>query len=137
MARRIVAVVLLTALSACAGGATEPAADSTATGTAPEPTTRQIPPGAADAVEDLSDFSCESGEDGRWSAAGIITNSTADTASYAVTVVVTGTETQDARAKQRTLAALRAGEPTAFAIGDVPVTASTDLSCSVRVVRLR
>lgn len=128
-------LIALWAVSAC-GGSGEPSASPT-TGSAAGPDgNRRSGLGGADAVDDLSDFRCAPDDAGRWRAAGVITNPTERTASYAVTVVVAGADAGDAQGKRRTLPALPR-EPTPFAIGNVPVGAGVDATCSVRVVRLR
>ncbi len=92
--------------------------------------------GGEDAIEDLSEFDCTAGDNGRWNASGIIINSADRAAGYAITVVVAGAEAPPDAAKQRTLARLPMGAPTQFVIKNVPVSAAVDPSCSVRVVRL-
>ncbi len=130
----LLTVVVL--VSACGIGADEPS-DSPLPSTAAAPgSAREAGLGGADAVSDLSDFQCARAQRGRWEASGVITNPTRRTASYAVTVVVSGAEVRDPQGKRRTLPALP-GEPTPFAIGNVPTSAAVDPTCSVRVVRLR
>lgn len=127
----------LALVSACGSGSGEPSASPTT------PSETAAPGGAgrdglrgADAVGDLSSFRCEPDDDGRWEASGFITNPTDRTASYAVTVVVSGADIRDAQGRQRILPALP-GAQTPFAIANVPMGDGVDPTCSVRVVRLR
>ena len=129
-------LAVLCVVSGCGIGSDEPSGGPTpSTADTPHPA-RQAALGVADAVTDLTEFRCAPGEGGRWEASGVITNPTQRTASYAVTVVVSGPEVRDPQGKRRTLPALP-GEPTPFAIGNVPTSAAVDPTCSVRVVRLR
>lgn len=128
-------LVALSAMSGCGSGS-EPTGNPTpSTAATPDPA-RDAGLAGADAVSDLSDFRCDRAEGGRWAASGVITNPTRRTASYAVTVVVSGPDESDPQGKRRTLPALP-GEPTPFAIGAIPTSAGADPICSVRVVRLR
>jgi hypothetical protein len=133
MAGRVAALVAVLGVAAGCGGSAGPAATSPAPSTTTDAKRR---PAVVDASDDLSEFSCATGEGGAWAASGVLTNGTDRVASYAVTVVVAGPEAASVRGKQRTVA-LRPGEPTPFTIRDIPVSSGIDPTCSVRVVRHR
>ena len=118
-------------VSAC-GGSAERAATVPTTPTVDS----ERRPRVVDAVEDLTEFTCQPGEGDGWVASGVLTNSTRRVASYAVTVVVAGSDSGRVPGKQRTLP-VPPGEPTPFEIRAIPVAAGLDAACSVRVVRHR
>ncbi|CAN5523737.1 hypothetical protein BH18ACT8_BH18ACT8_12190 [soil metagenome] len=137
--RRAAALLVILCLATGCGSVGNPFSADEPTSTGREKPTsgpKQQRLGGADAVGELSDFDCSQRGNGRWKASGTITNSTTQTAGYAVTVVVSGSESTPASAKQRTVPAIPVGQPTRFTIWNVPVSAGTDPSCSVRVVRL-
>ena len=140
MARRRTAALLVSlCLASGCGGVGNPfgADEPTSMGTkqpAGDPKPQRL--AGADATGELSDFDCSQRGNGRWKAVGTITNSTTSAASYAVTVVVADGATPPTSAKQRTLPPVPVGQPTRFTIWNIPVSAGTDLGCTVRVVRL-
>ena len=133
MARRSAALLAVVVVASACGGSEEPTASTASPASTPEP--ERLPP-VVDAIDDLTDFTCQPGEGDGWVASGVLTNSTQRVASYAVTVVVAGSEPGRVPGKRRTLP-VPPGEPTQFAIRAIPVAAGLDPACSVRVVRHR
>ena len=133
MARRSAALLAVLFVASGCGGSDQPAASTAPPASTPEPERR---PGVVDAIDDLTDFTCQPGEDDGWIASGVLTNSTKRIASHAVTVVVAGSDAGRVPGKRRTLP-VPPGEPTQFAIRAIPVAAGLDPACSVRVVRHR
>lgn len=140
MARRRTAALLVTVClaSGCGGVGNPFSADEPTSASTKKPANdaKGQRLGGADAIGELSDFDCAQRGNGRWKAVGTITNSTASPASYGVSVVVADAEAPPTSAKQRTLASIPVGQPTRFTIWNIPVSAGTDLNCTVRVVRL-
>jgi len=133
MARRGAVLLALVAVASGCGGSAEPGATTATTGSTGE---RERRPRVVDAGDELTGFTCAPGEGSAWTASGVLTNSTERVASYAVTVVVAGSDAARVRGKQRTLPVLP-GQPTPFTIRGIPVGGGLEPACSVRVVRHR
>ena len=133
MPRRSAAVLAVVFVASGCGGFDEPSSSTAPPASTPEPERR---PRVVDAIDDLTDFTCQPGDGDGWVASGVLTNSTQRVASYAVTVVVAGSDAGSVPGKRRTLP-VPPGEATPFAIRAIPVAAELDPACSVRVVRHR
>jgi hypothetical protein len=137
MSRVLGLVVAATALAACGGGGSGDAADPPTTPSqSASPSSRTPPSSTVDASADLSDFVCEPDEDGEWSASGVITNPSARSADYRVTVVVAEGPGVSIPGKRRVLTDVAPGAPEPFDIKALPAAGATDSTCQVEVLQL-
>lgn len=127
----------LLALAGCGGGETaDPAPEPSATtpsasATATTPPTAARPSGTP-APEALSRFRCEQVSTG-WAAAGFLTNSGKQKATYQVTVYLGPSDGTLGNAATQRVADVGAGDSVAFRIDDVPVAGEGQ--CHVQVLR--
>ncbi|MGH3423876.1 MAG: hypothetical protein ACRDO8_04050 [Nocardioidaceae bacterium] len=138
--RILVAAALVLALSGCGGGGAEPAAQETgrsepsaqASATPSEDPAAGLPGEAANG--DLSEFTCESGSGGAWSASGVLT-SPSGSSDYQVTVAVAASGAGRTKARQEIVANVKKDDPKSFEVAHVPAGADGG-TCRVQVVRL-
>ena len=92
-----------------------------------------LPAGSTADPDAMSDFRCVAGADGRWSAAGTLTNTTAARASFLVTVAVAAPDDAVAGARQQRVDGLAAGDSVAVRLSRLPAPAEAD--CQLQVLR--
>ncbi len=124
MAAGAMAVLML---AGCGGG---PSPEPT------EPTPEETESGLAEGEADmgaLTSFTCQAGEEGPWTATGVIANRQETSESYQVTVLVADSDAGNA--KSTLLEQVQPDESATFEIAEIPPNGD-DPSCRVTVIRL-
>lgn len=134
-ARVPVAVAAALLLGACGAG------DADSGGNSPSPTApttpQKTPAGPAlagtPANSDLSDFICEGGSDGEWTAHGVL-SSPGGRSDYEVTVAVAPEGTRRSKARRKIVSDVTR-KPTSFRVGHIPGDGDGG-TCRIQVLRL-
>lgn len=93
-----------------------------------------LPEGSTADPGAMSDFTCAVAADGRWSAAGTLTNTTPTRASFLVTVTVAAPDAAVAGGRQQRVDGLAAGDSVDMRLSRLPAPGG-DAHCQLQVLR--